>query len=56
MAPAIGSRMDDNTNSWQVASMKCAALQLNLIVGDFEGNAAKILDGVRRASQGGAEL
>ena len=48
--------MDDNTNSWQVASMKCAALQLNLIVGDFEGNAAKILDGVRRAAQGGAEL
>lgn len=36
--------------------MKIALLQLNLTVGDLEGNVELILDGVRRASERGAKL
>ena len=36
--------------------MKCAALQLNLIVGDFDGNARKIQAAVESAADAGAEL
>ena len=36
--------------------MRVAILQLNYTVGDFEGNAAKILQGYRRACKGGAEV
>ena len=50
------SRMDELPNSWQVSPMKCAALQLNLIVGDFDGNARKIQAAVESAADAGAEL
>ncbi|MBN1283149.1 MAG: NAD+ synthase [Proteobacteria bacterium] len=36
--------------------MKIAIAQINTTVGDFEGNAAKIADGMRRAEREGAEL
>ncbi|MBI2476211.1 MAG: NAD+ synthase [Candidatus Taylorbacteria bacterium] len=36
--------------------MRIAILQLNYTVGDFEGNAAKILQGYRRARKEGAEV
>ena len=36
--------------------MKIALAQINPTVGDFEGNARKILDFVQRATQGGADL
>ena len=48
--------MDELPNSWQVSPMKCAALQLNLIVGDFDGNARKIQAAVESAADAGAEL
>ena len=48
--------MDVSLKSWQVALMKCAALQLNLIVGDFDGNARKIQAAVESAADAGAEL
>ena len=48
--------MDDSENSWQVDLMKCAALQLNLIVGDFDGNARKIQAAVESAADAGAQL
>ncbi len=48
--------MDELSNSWQVGLMKCAALQLNLIVGDFDGNARKIQAAVEEAAAAGAEL
>lgn len=36
--------------------MKIALLQLNLTVGDLEGNVELILDGVKRAAERGARL
>ena len=48
--------MDVSLKSWQMTLMKCAALQLNLIVGDFDGNARKIQAAVESAADAGAEL
>ena len=36
--------------------MKIGLLQLNLTVGDFDGNAERIIAGVRKATEDGAEL
>ena len=36
--------------------MKIALAQINTTVGDFSGNAAKILDGIRRAEASGCDL
>ena len=36
--------------------MRIALAQLNPVVGDFTGNAARILDAVRRAEEQAAEL
>ena len=36
--------------------MRIALAQLNPVVGDFNGNAARILDAVRKAEQQNAEL
>jgi NAD+ synthetase len=36
--------------------MRCALLQINSTVGDIRGNAAKIIQGARKAAEAGAEL
>ncbi|MCR4280109.1 MAG: NAD+ synthase, partial [Candidatus Komeilibacteria bacterium] len=36
--------------------MKIGILQLNLVIGDWDNNAQKILNGYRQACQQGAEL
>ena len=40
----------------EISEMKIGLLQLNLTVGDFDGNAARIVAGVQRAADAGAEL
>ncbi len=40
----------------EMSEMKIGLLQLNLTVGDFDGNAAKIVTAVRRAAADGADL
>jgi NAD+ synthase (glutamine-hydrolysing) len=39
-----------------VPNLRIAAAQLNLVVGDLEGNAARILDAYERAEEAGADL
>src|SRR5690554_3655093 len=36
--------------------MKVALAQLNYIIGDFEGNAAKIIENIKKAKNAGADL
>lgn len=41
---------------WGMPPLRVAAAQLNLVVGDFEGNATRILDAYEQAEDAGADL
>src|SRR3990170_5454180 len=51
-----GARATVAPYPWGMPPLRVAAAQLNLVVGDLEGNASRILEAYERAEDAGADL